>query len=106
MGPAESAATADCFQYLVDVRARRFDGGNNPEDQTGKQRNEQSEPEDTSVEGKINRAIEKERRAEGPQDVAPPIGDEQSGQAAEQREDSTFGQKLANQTEEIGRAHV
>src|SRR2546426_12403146 len=62
MGPAESAATAAGFQYLVDVRARRFDGGNNPEDQTGKQRNEESEPEDTSVAGKINRAIEKEQR--------------------------------------------
>src|SRR5207244_11394678 len=87
MGPAESAATAAGFQYLVDVRARRFDGGNNPEDQTGKQRNEQCEPEDTSVEGKINRAIEKERRAGGPQDVAPPIDDQQAGPAAEPLED-------------------
>src|SRR5438094_9699667 len=98
MGPAESAATAAGFQYLVDVRARRFDGGNNPEDQTGKQRNEQCEPEDTSVEGKINRAIEKERRAEGPQDVAPPIGDEQSGQAAEPREERTCGKKPGDPT--------
>src|SRR5439155_20428672 len=96
MGPAESAATAAGFQYLVDVRARRFDGGNNPEDQTGKQRNEQSEPEDTSVKGKINRANEKERRAEGPQDDSPPKNDEQFNQAAEQRNDTNTGKKPTN----------
>ena len=97
MGPAESAAAPAGFQYFIDVRAGRFDGGNNPENQTGEQRNQQGESEDTSVEGEVNRAVKKERRAERPQHVASPVGDDKSGQAAEQREHGAFGQKLANE---------
>src|SRR5438132_5553172 len=40
VGPAESAAAAAGFQYFIDVRAGRLDGGNNPENQTGEQRNQ------------------------------------------------------------------
>src|SRR5437879_3951658 len=97
VGPAESAAAAAGFQDFIDVRAGRFDGGNNPENQTGQQQNQQGESEDTSVEGEVNRAVKKERRAERPQHVASPVGDDKSGQAAEQREHGAFGQKLANE---------
>src|SRR5207302_7620950 len=97
VGPAESAAAAAGFQDFIDVRAGRFDGGNNPENQTGEQRNQQGESEDTSVEGEVNRAVKKERRAERPQHVASPVGDDKFRQTPEQPEPGAFGQKLANE---------
>ena len=95
--PAERAASAASFQNLVDVRAGSLDGGDDAEDQTGEQGDQQRKSEHAGIEGKINRAVEKKRRAERPQHVASPIGDEKAGQAAEQRKHGAFGQKLPHQ---------
>ena len=78
MGPAESAAAPAGFQYFIDVRAGRFDGGNNPENQTGEQRDQQSKSEDAGIERKINRTVRKKRWAERPQHVASPVRDDKS----------------------------
>src|SRR5204862_2311938 len=78
VGPAESAAAAAGFQDFIDVRAGRFDGGNNPENQTGEQRNQQSKSEDAGIERKINRTVRKKRWAERPQRVASPVRDDKS----------------------------
>ena len=97
--PAQHSASPSDFQNFVDVRAGSFNGRDDSEDQAGYQRNKQSESQDTGIEGKINRAVEKKRRPEGPQHIAAPVRHQQSGQAAEQRKHRAFGQKLADQPE-------
>src|SRR6202171_958856 len=95
--PAQRSATAAEFQNLVDVRAGGLDGWDDAEDQAGQKRDRDRKSRHAGIEGKIDRAVEKKRRPEGPQDFAPPEGYQQSSQSAEQRKHGAFGQKLPNQ---------
>ncbi len=96
--PAEGAATATGFQYFIDVRARRFDGGDDAEDQAGKHGNQQRKPKHAGIERKINRAVEKKGRPEGPQQIASPVGHQQASHSAHQRKHRAFRQELADKT--------
>ena len=104
VGPAQRPATAADFQNLVDIRSGRLDGRDDAEDQTRDKGDDDSEAEHPSIERKIDRTIEKKRRPEGPQHIAPPVSHQKTSQTAQQRKQRAFRQKLAYQAE-ASRAH-
>jgi len=73
------------FKISLMSAAGSLDGGDDAEDQTGEQGDQQRKSEHAGIEGKINRAVERNGGRKRPQHVASPIGDEKAGQAAEQR---------------------
>src|SRR5260370_8925456 len=92
--PAQPSASSAGLQNLVDVRAGSLDGGDDPEDQAGQQGDKQRESQDAGIEGKIDGTVEKKRRSEGPQQIASPVGHEQTSPSPEQREHGAFRPKL------------
>ena len=102
MSPAHRSAAAAGFQNFVEIGVGRFEGRNDAEDNPGQKRDRQGEKENARVKGKINRAIRKKWRAEGPEQFTAPVGDEKTGDAAYEGEQSAFREELADEARTTG----
>src|SRR5262245_3853734 len=99
-GAARRAANA-VFQRLIEVWPRSLQRGREAEDDPRQQRNRESEAERAHVHRDISGARQL-RRAERDQQINSPDREQQSGGAAQAREQQTLGEQLPDESEASG----
>ena len=92
------------LEHRDDVRLARLIGGENPEEERRHQGQEERRTEDDAVETEleVDSAAHVTGSVVGRQRVARPRGDEESGGAANQREQDAFRQELPNEPRAAG----
>jgi hypothetical protein len=83
----------------VRVAAR---AGARAKQEPGDNRDDRGESKDPAVEGQGERILRQERWAEAPQEIPAPDSEAQTQESAEDAQDETLGQQLANESPPIG----